>query len=483
MMVDESTLTKYLPTIGIECHVQLKTASKLFAAVSNDARDFKPNSTISPICFGLPGVLPVLNAKALELAIRAGHALNAKVSNYSVFDRKHYFYPDLPKGYQISQFHYPIISKGFVEVPTKEGYVKVGITRAHLEEDAGKLTHNENTDYSLVDLNRAGTPLLEIVSEPDIHSSEVAKAYVQEIYNLMRYAKVTEGDLFQGNMRFDVNISVAKKAKKQLGTRSEVKNLNSFKSVQKSINYEIKRQVELLEVGEIVLQETRGWDEAKQKSYLQRFKEEAHDYRYFPDPDIPPLLLSDEEIKAQIRQLPTMPKKRRDEFSKLELDFSQIESLIYNQDLGGLLIDVLAAAPQYGRKVANLLTDAVAAENSKATGGAATNLDSKHLIELAQMLEAGKLNSNAADKVVVIMMNSLESPAEIAKSHNLEQLSDRNSLEIVVDKVIKENPQAVSDFKAGEFKAKGFLIGRVMQATNGVANPKVVAKLIEDALI
>ena len=279
-------MSKYLPSIGIETHVQLKTKTKLFASVGNDARNAKPNTLISHICVGMPGALPVLNKAAIELAMRTAFVLNTKPQKFSIFDRKHYFYPDLPKGYQISQFNQPIIVGGHVDIEIDKQKRKIGITRAHLEEDAGKNTHPAGVDYSLVDLNRAGTPLLEIISEPDIHSPAEAKAYVRELYLLMKYSGVSDCDLYHGNMRFDVNVSVSKDPDK-LGVRSEIKNLNSFRSVEGAVAYEIKRQTELLEKGGSVVQETRGWDEAKQKTLSQRGKEEAHDYRYMPEPRHP----------------------------------------------------------------------------------------------------------------------------------------------------------------------------------------------------
>ena len=285
------TRNDYEATIGIECHVQLATNTKLFSSVDNDARDADPNSKISAIDYALPGMLPMLNHEAIVFAVHAGYALNAKIANISRFDRKHYFYPDLPKGYQTTQMNQPIILSGHIDLPNGE---KVRIHHAHLEEDAGKLTHYN--DYSLVDLNRAGTPLIEIVSEPDIHSAHSAKLYAQELHMLMTFAGVTIGDLYHGNMRFDVNVSVAKKGATGLGTRTEVKNLNSFRSVERAAQYEIDRQIERLKSGEQIVQETRGWLDAAQKTVSQRSKENAQDYRYMPDADIPPVVLTDDEI-------------------------------------------------------------------------------------------------------------------------------------------------------------------------------------------
>jgi len=335
--MNKDYLNKYEMTIGIECHVQLKTTTKLFSGADNDARDKAPNTTVSPICFGLPGTLPVLNREAVNLAIRAGVALNAEIAKVSSFDRKHYFYPDLPKGYQITQLERPTVGTGSIEVPLGDKTFTVRITRAHIEEDAGKLTHPGNADYSLVDLNRAGTPLIEIVSEADMHSPEQAKAYVQELYLLMKSAGVTLGDLYHGNMRFDVNISIAPKGSTTLGTRAEVKNLNSFRSVERAAQYEFERQAELVEKGEKIAQETRGWNDAKQKTFSQRSKEEAMDYRYFPDADLPPIELTDERIaKIRAEVEPLLPATLRTKLAAAGVRQEDAETLLLNDALTGL---------------------------------------------------------------------------------------------------------------------------------------------------
>ena len=332
-------MTNYQMTIGIECHVQLATATKLFSPADNDARDKSPNSVVHPIDYGLPGMLPVLNKKAVELAVIAGKAMNAKIANVSRFDRKHYFYPDLPNGYQITQMYHPTILAGFVDAPMEDGStVRVRIHHAHIEMDAGKLTHFG--DHSRVDLNRAGTPLIEIVSEPDIHSPQEAKAYAAELHKLMTYAGVTHGDLYHGNMRFDVNISVAPEGATELGKRAEVKNLNSFRSVERAAEYEFHRQVALLEKGERVVQETRGWDDTTGKTSSQRSKEDAQDYRYMPDPDIPPIVLTDEEIEAIQQNMPVLPPYYRDKWKDLGLDRSVIDSLLSHRTYAELIATI-----------------------------------------------------------------------------------------------------------------------------------------------
>jgi len=331
---------KYTATIGIECHVQLKTQTKLFAAVGNDAREAPPNTLVSHICFGMPGALPVLNQEAVHLAVKAAFALGTEPQRFSKFDRKHYFYPDLPKGYQISQFDEPIIDKGAITLDVNGVSHTIGITRAHMEEDAGKSTHPAGQDYSLVDLNRAGTPLLEIVSEPDMHTSAEAKAYAHELYLRMRYADVSEANLYYGNMRFDVNVSVS--MTDELGTRSETKNLNSFRSVEKAVDYEINRQIERLESGERIVQETRGWDDDKLSTFSQRSKENADNYRYMPDPDLPPIVLSEEYIASVKAEMPIMPDEWRERLSSL--GSAEAEEMIDSGVISGGMIPKVRCA-------------------------------------------------------------------------------------------------------------------------------------------
>ena len=477
-------MDKYTPTIGIECHVQLKTKTKLFAGVDNDAREAAPNTLVSPLCFGLPGTLPVLNQQALVLAIRAGLALKATVANYSKFDRKHYFYPDLPKGYQITQYDEPIILEGRVEAVLPDGEIKtVRVERAHLEEDAGKSTHPTGKDYSLVDLNRAGTPLLEIVSYPDMHSPSEAKAYARELYLLMRYADVSDANLFYGNMRFDVNISVSKDPAK-LGIRSETKNLNSFRAVEKAVEYEIKRQIELLEKGEVVVQETRGWDDAKQKTFSQRTKEDAHDYRYFPEPDIPPVVIDQSIIDAAADQMPKMPTQLRSSFADLGLDRSQIESLLDEPRMANLLARITA---EHDKKTARTIANWLTGEIQRLLAAGQISLDAldkavDQLCKLAAMVDASALSSTAAKDLLQEVVEKDKDPEELAKQRNILQMSDESELVMIVVKIISDNPQAVSDIKSGEGKAVGFLVGRVMKATAGKANPALVQEIIKRSL-
>ncbi len=481
-MVSTDPRTKYDMTIGIECHVQLATTTKLFSGADNDARDKEPNSVISPIDFGLPGMLPVLNRRAVDLAVRAGKALKSEVARVSRFDRKHYFYPDLPKGYQTSQFYNPIIVGGQVDAPLENGEtVHVRIHHAHMEEDAGKLTHYG--DYSLVDLNRAGTPLIEIVSEPDMHTAVEAKAFATELYRLMTYAGVTLGDLYHGNMRFDVNISVALKGATELGKRAEVKNLNSFRSVEKAAEYEFKRQVELIEKGEKVVQETRGWDEAKQKTNSQRSKEDAQDYRYMPDADIPPIVLGDEEIASIQAEVPPLPDFYRKAWSPLELDRSVTDSLLAHQSYAVLIHTVQEnAGDAIAKRVAHWFSSAVAVDDETAV--ITSNFVPEGFIELAQMVEANELSSTAAKEVFQELLVSDKTAREIAEARNLLQVSDEGAIAAIVDEILADpaSAQSVADIREGKDKAIGYLVGQVMKKSQGKANPALAQKLIRERL-
>lgn len=482
-MATADVLAKYEMTIGIECHVQLATLTKLFSGADNDARAKAPNDATSPIDFGLPGMLPVLNRQAVELAVRAGKALNADIARISRFDRKHYFYPDLPKGYQISQMYQPIILSGYVEAPMLDGStVKVRIHHAHLEEDAGKLTHYG--DYSAVDLNRAGTPLIEIVAEPDIHSAAAAKAFAAELHRLMTYAGVTLGDLYHGNMRFDVNISVAPKGAAELGKRAEVKNLNSFRSVERAADYEFNRQVELLEKGETVTQETRGWDDTTGKTTSQRSKEDAQDYRYMPDPDIPPIVLTDAEIERMQAEVPALPAFYRQAWESLNLDRSVVDALLANPSYAVLITEIQqAAGNDSARRVAHWFASAVT-QSEEDTAIIASNFVPEGYIELAEMVAKNELSSTAAKEIFVDLLTSAESPRAIAEKKNLLQVSDESAIQAVVDEVLADpmSAQSIEDIKAGQEKAIGFLVGQVMKRSAGKANPALAQQLIRKRL-
>ena len=481
-----SVYDDYEMTIGIECHVQLATKTKLFSPADNDARDAEPNAKTHQIDFGLPGMLPVLNKHAVELAVRAGKALNSPIAHVSRFDRKHYFYPDLPKGYQTSQMYNPIILAGYVDAPLEDGSLKrVRIDHAHMEEDAGKLTHHDG--YSLVDLNRAGTPLIEIVSEPDMHSAEEAKAYVSELHKLMVYAGVTYGNLYHGNMRFDVNISVAKKGATELGKRAEIKNLNSFRSVERAAEYEFKRQVDILERGEEVVQETRGWNDDKQITISQRSKEDAQDYRYMPDPDIPPVVLTDEVIAEIQSKVPMLPGEYREKWSALNLDKSVINSLLSNQDYAQITLEVQEKSGEaFAKRVAHWFASALTTsdENDAQTDNESARVAVDDLIELAEMTEKSEVSSTNAKELFNELLAGATNPRKLAEEKNLLQVSDESAIAAIVDEVLNDPASAASiaDIKAGKDKAIGYLVGQVMKKSKGQANPSLAQKLIREKL-
>ncbi len=468
---------KYYPTIGIECHVQLSTKTKLFSEVDNDARGKEPNSCVSPVCYALPGMLPRLNGEAIKYAIRAGRAMNCEINAQSRFDRKHYFYPDSPKGYQITQFYHPIIGAGYVELPSG---TKIRIEHAHLEGDAGKLTHFDN--YSLVDLNRVDTPLIEIVSMPDIHSAKDAHDYCKELWRLMRYAKVTYGDLYNGNMRFDVNVSLAPEGSDKLGTRAEVKNLNSFRSVERAVEYEIARQTKILEAGEKVVQETRGWSDATGKTTGQRSKEEAKDYRYMPEPDLPPINLSRQFINDESAKLSMMPSDYREKFGQT-ISTDILEILL---DYPELMETMNGIDEKHVTMIANLFTSVLLAEEKSAEY--LNDLpDTKKLNDLAEMNEKKELSSTATKEVFLSLFDPQMKGRDtktIAKELGLIQENDLGALEAIVDAVLKkpETKKAQDDFRNGEEKVIGFLVGQVMKESKGKANPSAVQQILRDKL-
>ena len=483
-MITDEILDKYDMTIGIECHVQLSTTTKLFSGADNDARDKSPNSVVSPIDFGLPGMLPVLNHDAVKLAIKAGLALGSEIAHISRFDRKHYFYPDLPKGYQTTQMYQPIIGAGLVNVPREDdSSFDVRIHHAHMEEDAGKLTHYG--DYSLVDLNRAGTPLIEIVSEPDIHSAADAKAFATELYRLMTYAGVTNGDLYHGNMRFDVNVSVALKGASELGIRAEVKNLNSFRSVERAADFELRRQIERLEKGERIVQETRGWDEAKQKTNSQRSKEDAQDYRYMPDADIPPIVLNDDEIREIQSTVPALPSFYRQKWQPLELDSTVVNALLASQDIAkGIQYIFEKGGENAARRNAQWFVSSVGPDDS-GLAVAAIQFLPERFVELAQMVDANELSSTAAKTIFSELLTGAKSPRQVAEEKNLLQVSDDDAILQIVDEVLADagSAKAVEDLKNGNDKVIGFLVGQVMKKSFGKANPELAKKLIRERIV
>ena len=480
-MITPEVRQQYQVTVGIECHVQFKTASKLFSGAGNDAREAAANTLVNHIDFGLPGALPVLNKEAVRLACIAAFALGTTPQKFSKFDRKHYFYPDLPMGYQITQFDQPIVLGGSVDIEVAGQAKTIGITRAHLEADAGKSTHPTGKDYSLVDLNRAGTPLLEIVSEPDMHSAAEAKAYARELYLRMKYADVSDANLYYGNMRFDVNVSVSKTD--ALGTRSETKNLNSFRSVEKAVEYEVSRQIELLEKGGKVVQETRGWDDAKQKTFSQRTKENADDYRYMPDPDLPPITLTDEYIQDVKTTMPALPEEYRHILADIGIDPKTASDIVAVPDTAMAVKRVYEAAnAAHAKRVAFWLLQPQADDAEANSDETDTKASDDQLIKLSQMVEDNQLSSTAAKEVLTEVLKTGKDPADVAAQKNLLQVSDEGEIIEIVNQVLAENEKAATDVKSGEMKAIGFLVGQVMKLSQGKANPALATELIKKQL-
>ena len=478
----------YELVIGIECHVQLKTKTKLFCGCDNDAREAAPNTKICPVCMGLPGALPVLNEQAVRLALKAGLALNAEKTlvKRTKFDRKNYFYPDLPSGYQITQFDEPIVGPGHVDVPDSEHpgqTIRIGVTRAHLEADAGKLTHPEGADYSLVDYNRASTPLLEIVSEPDLRSAAQAKAYATELHNLMRYADVSEANLYYGNMRFDVNVSVRQIGATEFGTRTETKNLNSFKAVEKAVEYERARQIEVLEAGGTIKQETRGWDDAGQLTYSMRSKEDAMDYRYFPEPDLPPIVITPALLAGAKDDLGYLPRDIRAATMQAGLPAREVEVLIGEPTLAMLWYQVHIENPDQAKFAFNwLIGDQIQLAEAKGQTIAASDISSLTIAMVGSLVSEAKLSSTNAKVLLSQLWDKDGGALAVAEKLGLLQQSDSGALEAIVDTVIAAHPEPAAQYRAGEVKVMGFLVGQVMKASQGQANPGMASDILKRKL-
>jgi len=488
-MISSAVRDLYTATIGIECHVQLKTKTKLFSAAANDAREAAPNTLISHIDVGLPGALPVLNKEAVHLAAKSAFALGTTPQPFSYFERKHYFYPDLPMGYQISQLAHPIVVGGQVVIDIDGEQQTVRINRVQMESDAGKSVHPTGKDYSLVDLNRAGTPLLEIVSEADMHSAAAGKAYSKELYLLMRYADVSDCNLYYGNMRFDVNVSVSKTD--EYGTRTETKNLNSFRAVEKTIEYEIDRQIEALERGETIIQETRGWSDAKQKTFSMRTKENADDYRYMPDPDLPPIVLKDDYIAAVAAEMPVLPPEWRSRLAQLGLDRPQTDTLleaeVENENVTYLpLIEAELDDQAFAKALANWLVNLeIPLRRSDTELATISQTERTHLYRAVyELIQANKLSSTNAKTVITDLLTNgtTDDVANYATDKGLIQESDEGAIREIVRQVLADNEKAASDVRNGEMKAIGFLTGQVMKLSQGKANPALAQQLIKQEL-
>jgi aspartyl-tRNA(Asn)/glutamyl-tRNA(Gln) amidotransferase subunit B len=486
--VDQNT--EFETVIGLEVHVQLSTESKIFSTARSrlgegmSVADEVPNANTTPVCAGHPGTLPALNKKAVEYAIRAGLATDCKINQKSVFSRKQYFYPDLPKGYQTSQYDLPICEHGFLDIEfgaEGELHKRIGITRIHLEEDAGKNVHMAG--FSLVNLNRAGTPLVEVVSEPDMRSSAEAGAYLRKLYAIVMSLKICDGNMQEGNFRCDANVSIRAKGASQLGTRAEIKNVNSFRFVEKAIEYEVERQRQVILSGESIVQETRLYDAQKNQTFSMRSKEEAQDYRYFPDPDLPPLMIDSETIEAIRKSLPELPDQKRDRFMK-EFGLSRYDgaAITSTTTMASFFEAAVGAAGSgNGKTIANLLTGEVTRLlNEKNIDISQSAFQPEHLGDVALLLQKNVISSSAAKQILVLINEGTGDITvnAIVDREGLKQVSDLSALEPIIDQLITANPKQAEDFRAGKDKLLAFFVGQAMKATQGKANPALLQELV-----
>ena len=473
---------KYEVIIGLEVHAELSTKTKIFCSCPTEF-GAEPNTHVCPICMAMPGTLPVLNEKVVEYAVKAGLATNCEISRDSKNDRKNYFYPDLPKAYQISQYDKPLCEHGYVEIDTEEGKKKIRLTRIHIEEDAGKLNHDEFSGGSLVDLNRAGVPLIEIVSEPDIRSSEEAESYLRKLKSILEYIEVSDCKMQEGSLRADVNVSVRKKGDTKLGTRTEMKNMNSFRSITRAIEYEVDRQIDVIEDGGKVEQETLRWDEVSGKTFSMRDKEDAQDYRYFPDPDLVAIKLSEEYIENIKKTLPELPESRKqrylEEYKLSEKDANIITASKYLSDL----FEGATKICNNPKAVNNwIISDISRILNETEMDPIEIPFDSKQLAKLIMLIDKGTISSKLAKKVLVEMFEHPRDPEDIIDEKGWVQISDEGAIKDIVLKILEANPQSVADYKGGKDKALGYLVGQAMKETRGKANPQMLNKMFLEEL-
>ena len=481
-------MSSWETVIGLEIHAQLATSSKIFSGAST-AYGAEPNTQACAVDLGLPGVLPVLNAEVVNMAIKFGVAIGAEIGKRSVFDRKNYFYPDLPKGYQISQLELPIVGVGSINISLQdgpeEGKIKtIGVTRAHLEEDAGKSLHEEFPSHTGIDLNRAGTPLLEIVSDPDMRSAKEAVAYARKIHSLVRYLEICDGNMQEGSFRCDANVSVRPKGQTELGTRAELKNINSFRFLERAINYEVERQIDLIEDGGKVAQETRLYDSDKHETRSMRSKEEANDYRYFPDPDLLPVIVTDEHIEAIKNSLPELPEQKCQRYmSDLGLSDYNAELLTSSRELADYFETALALAPEQSKLLVNwILGDLSGALNRSDLDIQASPISPKMLVNLLRRIADNTISGKIAKEVFEAMWQGEGTADSIIESRGLKQITDSGAIEGLIDEVIAANPNQVAEFQAGKEKMLGFFVGQIMKQSKGKANPGQVNQMLRDKL-
>jgi aspartyl-tRNA(Asn)/glutamyl-tRNA(Gln) amidotransferase subunit B len=475
--------------IGLEVHIQLMTDTKIFCNCSTDYIGKEPNTNTCPVCLGLPGALPVLNRKVIEYAVKTGLALNCKVNEISKFHRKNYFYPDSPKAYQISQFDIPLNINGYIDIPRESSKEKrrIGITRIHIEEDAGKLIHEEKDDsvstYSLVDYNRCGIPLAEIVTEPDFRSPEEARVFLTMLRNMVQHLGVCDGNMEEGSMRCDANISIRDSKTGKLGTKTEVKNMNSFRSVKKALEYEVKRQMKILEDGEKVIQETRRWDEERNVTISMRSKEEAHDYRYFPEPDLPPLKIDGKMIEKIRNNLPELPEARKKRFVNIYKLSEYDADILTSSKAVGDYYDNAALIYKNSKILSNwIMGELMRFLNEEKIDIEKSPISPENLVELLKLIDKGVISGKMAKEVFEKMYKTGSHASQIVKENGITQITNESELIEIIDKVIKENPKSVKDFNEGKEKALNFLIGQVMRYTRGRAKPDFVFDALKKRL-
>ena len=472
----------YEVVIGLEVHAELSTKTKIFCSCPTEFGG-EPNTHCCPVCMAMPGALPVLNKKVVEYAIKAGLATHCDIARISKNDRKNYFYPDLPKSYQISQFDMPLCTKGYVEIETEKGPKRIGLVRIHIEEDAGKLNHDEFGRGSLVDLNRSGVPLVEIVSEPDMRSTKEVESYLKKLKSILEYIEVSDCKMQEGSLRADVNVSVRKKGDKELGTRTEMKNMNSFRSITRAIEYEAMRQVEVIEQGGKIYQETLRWDEVSGKTFSMRDKENAQDYRYFPEPDLGIIKISDEMIENIKKTLPEMPESRKEryikEFKLPEYDSNILTSSKYLSDL----FEKATEKCHNPKAVSNwIMTDITRILNEKEQEPNDIPFKAEDLGKLVELIDKGTISSKIAKQVLEEMFENPKDPEDIIREKGWIQISDEGAIKEVVTKILEANPASIADFKAGKDRALGFLVGQAMKETRGKANPQMLNKMFLEEL-
>ena len=475
-------MNDYEVVIGLEVHAELSTKTKIFCSCPTSF-GAEPNTHVCPICMAMPGTLPVLNEKVVEYAVKAGLATNCEISRNSKNDRKNYFYPDLPKSYQISQFDKPLCEHGYIEIDTEEGKKKIRLLRIHIEEDAGKLNHDEFAGGSLVDLNRAGVPLIEMVSEPDLRSAEEVEKYLKKLKSILEYIEVSDCKMQEGSFRADVNTSIRLKGAKEFGTRTEMKNMNSFRSIARALEYEISRQIDIVENGGVIEQETLRWDEVSGKTFSMRDKEDAQDYRYFPEPDLVAIKLSDEYIENIKNSLPEMPESRKERYLK-EYKLSEKDAKIITSSkyLSDLFEEASKICGNY-KGVSNwIISDISRILNETEMDPIEIPFDAKQLAKLVELIDKGTISSSIGKKVLEELFENPRNPEQIIKEKGWIQISDEGAIKEIVQKIIDSNPQSVSDYKAGKDRALGFLVGQAMKETKGKANPQMLNKMFAEEL-